>query len=220
MIYSPDSARLLSMKILSIDPGLANLGWLILNRDQDGALCVVDGGVISTAKRTKAQARNLGAETVSASNMRRARELTQEIAPLFFDSEILIMEAQSSPRSSSSASKTAYCRGALIALATLAGLQVYEVQPKALKAALCGSSSAIKGEVEAVALKRLPELARLLDAQTKGRREHLADAAGVALAWLSFEELLHRSRGLQSHSFFSDARGGSSREFTFSTALS
>jgi len=171
------------MKILSIDPGLANLGWISLHRDPHGALCVVDGGVISTAKRTKAQARKMGSETVSASNTRRTRELTQEIAALFFDSEILIMEAQSSPRSSSSASKTAYCRGALIALATLAGLKVHEVQPKALKMALTGSSSASKGEVEAVAVELLPELGGYLDSVTKMRREHLADAAGAALAW-------------------------------------
>jgi Holliday junction resolvasome RuvABC endonuclease subunit len=173
------------MKILSIDPGLANLGWISLNRGQDGGLGVVDGGVICTAKRTKAQARKLGAETVSASNMRRTRELTAQIAPLFFGSEILIIEAQSSPRSSSSASKTAYSRGALIALATLAGLQVYEVQPKALKTALTGSQSASKGEVETAVLEQLPELGVYLDSVTKMRREHLADAAGAALAWMS-----------------------------------
>jgi len=178
------------IKILSLDPGLAHTGWATFIYDPKASaassLVLVNGGVIKTVPQKK--------ETVSRSNSIRTLLLVEEILPLFKDDlTFLFMEAQSNPRSSTAATKTGYMRGAALALAHVYGLPVFEATPQAVKKALTNRISASKKEIEdAVVLETRPvgKAASLLAEHPKTRREHLADAMGVALAVLESREFL------------------------------
>jgi crossover junction endodeoxyribonuclease RuvC len=149
------------MVVLGIDPGTANTGYGVVGRD-GARLVALDGGTIVTAAGLAPGARlKIIHERVGA--------LLDEYEP-----DALAVEDLYFGANARSAFAVGQARGVVILAAGQRGLPCSSYTPQQVKAAVCGSGRAEKGQVQRM-VQRLLSLADL------PAPDHAADALAVAI---------------------------------------
>jgi len=149
------------MVVLGIDPGLAHTGYGVVAR-RGGRLVALDGGTIDTAAR-------LDAGTRLAAIHARVGELLDEHRP-----QALAVEDIYFGTNAHSAFAVGQARGVVILAAGQRGLRCWSYTPQQVKAAVCGSGRAAKGQVQRM-------VQRLLALSDLPAPDHAADALAVAI---------------------------------------
>jgi crossover junction endodeoxyribonuclease RuvC len=147
--------------VLGIDPGVANTGYGVVAHDR-GRLVALDGGVIETRAGLDAGAR-------LAAIHARVGELLDDYRPDAVAVEDLYFGANAR-----SAFAVGQARGVVILAAGQREIRCSSYTPQQVKAAVCGSGRADKGQVQRMVqtLLSLPELPA---------PDHAADALAVAI---------------------------------------
>jgi crossover junction endodeoxyribonuclease RuvC len=149
------------MVVLGIDPGTANTGYGVGAR-HGGRLVALDGGSIKTAPGLDAGER---LATIHA----RVGELLDEHGP-----DALAVEDLYFGANARSAFAVGQARGVVILAAGQRGLPCSSYTPQQVKAAVCGSGRAGKGQVQRM-------VQRLLALTDLPAPDHAADALAVAI---------------------------------------
>jgi crossover junction endodeoxyribonuclease RuvC len=149
------------MVVLGIDPGTANTGYGVVARRR-GRLVALDGGTVETDAALDQGAR-------LAIIHARVVELLDEYRP-----EALAVEDLYFGTNARSAFAVGQARGVVILAAGQRGLPCSSYTPQQVKAAVCGSGRAEKGQVQRM-VRRLLSLAEL------PAPDHAADALAVAI---------------------------------------
>jgi crossover junction endodeoxyribonuclease RuvC len=147
--------------VLGIDPGVANTGYGIVAHDR-GRLVALDGGVIETPAGDDAGAR------LAAIHLR-IGELMDGYEPDAVAIEDLYFGANAR-----SAFAVGQARGVVILAAGQRSLPCASYTPQQVKAAVCGSGRAEKGQVQRM-------VQRLLALSELPAPDHAADALAVAI---------------------------------------
>jgi crossover junction endodeoxyribonuclease RuvC len=149
------------MVVLGIDPGTANTGYGVVARD-GARLVALDGGTIVTAAGL-----DVGARLAAIHG--RVLALLDEHEP-----DALAVEDLYFGANARSAFAVGQARGVVILAAGQRGLRCSSYTPQQVKAAVCGSGRAGKGQVQRM-VQRLLSLADL------PAPDHAADALAVAI---------------------------------------
>jgi crossover junction endodeoxyribonuclease RuvC len=130
--------------VLGIDPGLANMGYAVVQIHQTTEK-VIKLGAISTEKSDK-KLKVLSSDD----NLRRAREMYKVLAAIVVEYEpaAICVEAKSFPRNASAAAKTSISWGLIAALSESRNLPVCQCSPQQIKKAMTGKVKSEKEEVQ------------------------------------------------------------------------
>lgn len=178
------------MKIVGVDPGLANLG-ISLAEHTNQFTKVLKMGLHETDK-------NVGAnETASEANFRRAGQLyvwLDELfsSPLFLDVNLIAAEAMSFPPNAANAAKMAMSWGVIASISKKYRIPVLHFTPKAIKLAVGQRNDLSKKDVQEALRLRFPDanFEELLKGILKGLWEHPFDSLGAIVASLSHNLVL------------------------------
>ena len=120
---------------LGIDPGIANTGWSICERDRSGAFNVVTGGVIRTDKRS--------------SESQRLHHIFKQITEVLVNNNpsLVVVENVYFNRNVSSALSTACVAGVCLLAGEMSNIATLSVSPQQAKSAVTGNGSASKERV-------------------------------------------------------------------------
>lgn len=180
----PDTGKV----VMGVDPGFGTGGIVLLEKfHPDFQPKVLHGEIIETSKAAKKERTNL---RVTTDDQRRYREIwakLSEISGTYHPYAVGLEAYRVFEGRGGNAWKTAVVYGGIIFWAHTANLYVTPFLPTDLKKRFCGKLSASKEEVEETLCKLIQGLRELLDSNPKGKREHLADAAGHA--YLVMEEV-------------------------------
>ena len=149
------------MVVLGIDPGTANTGYGVVARSA-GRLVALDGGTIETS------AALAPAERLAIIHAR-VGELLDAYSP-----ESLAVEDLYFGANARSAFAVGQARGVVILAAGQRGVPCSSYTPQQVKAAVCGSGRAEKGQVQRM-------VQRLLALDALPAPDHAADALAVAI---------------------------------------
>ena len=174
----------MTVKLLGIDPGLASLGWAVieLTRNTDR---LIDLGVIITEKSHKKLE-----VLVSADNLRRGREQFSALKGVLTKHHkigLIATESLSWPRNAAAIGKVGISWGVLCSHAEQWRIPMVQISPQALKKAICGIGNAPKDEVmEEISKREGYETfkAQIMAIPRKANREHPSDATAAAVACL------------------------------------
>jgi crossover junction endodeoxyribonuclease RuvC len=147
--------------VLGIDPGVANTGYGVVAHDR-GRLVALDGGVIETRAGEEPGARLTAIHA-------RVGELMDGYGPDAVAVEDLYFGANAN-----SAFAVGQARGVVILAAGQRGIPCRSYTPQQVKAAVCGSGRAGKGQVQRM-------VQTLLSLPEPPRPDHAADALAVAV---------------------------------------
>ena len=176
-----------SVNILGIDPGFASVGIVIVGMPSVGAPSLLYGDVWHTSKSSKKQ------NVLAANdNVRRTRLLARQFLSIIdqYQVKLIAAEYMSFPRNASNAAKMALCWGAISTVCeVLDPMPLLQASPQNVKKSLCDSADASKEDVWKAACVHYPNLEAMLDAQAKGDREHLGDAAAVTVTVRDSDEM-------------------------------
>ncbi len=149
------------VKVLGIDPGLANTGYGVVQR-RSGRLAALDGGVVETPSDWAVE--------------RRLVRIHQRISDLILEHQpdAVALEELYFGQNARSAFAVGQARGVVVLAAGQHGLGTHGYTPQQVKAAVCGTGRAEKDQVQRMvqALLSLTELPR---------PDHAADALAVAI---------------------------------------
>ena len=149
------------MIVLGIDPGTANTGYGVV-ASQSARLVALDGGVVETAASADPGTRLAAIHTRVADLIATYSPEAVAIEDLYFGANVR------------SALAVGQARGVTVLAAGQAGIPCWSYTPQQVKAAVCGTGRAEKGQVQRMvqALLGLDELPR---------PDHAADALAVAI---------------------------------------
>ncbi len=152
----------MDIKILGIDPGLANLGWGIINLGENNKTSFVDCGCITTSSKKDTPDR-LGI-------------LYTEISEIIdkYEPKEAVLEQIFFAKNVKSAVKVAQARGAVIAALNNYNLKIKGYSPLQIKKALVGYGRAQKDQVQFM-------VKNFLNLKKVPRSDHKTDALAVAL---------------------------------------
>lgn len=166
------------IKILGVDPALANMGLVIAKYDTvDDKLEITDMKLIQTEKRSKKDVR------VSSDDLRRAQELHTALDLYSKNMSIVFAEIPSGGQSA----RAVLGFGIAIGVVASCRIPVIEVSPREAKEAAVGTSTASKQEMIEWATSEFPD-AEWIKRKFKGKmrftskNEHLADACAIIVA--------------------------------------
>ena len=149
------------MRILGIDPGLAIVGWGIVDSDR-GKVRPVAYGAITTPAHTQIEARLLIIQNDLEALIEKYKPDEMAIEELFFNTNITTGIA------------VAEARGVLICTAHKHGIKISEYTPLQVKQAVVGYGKAEKKQVIAM-------VTTLLGLKTAPKPDDTADAIAIAL---------------------------------------
>ena len=146
---------------LGIDPGIANTGWSLCERDRNGAFTVVTGGVIRTDKRS--------------SESQRLHKIFQQIIEVLVnnDPSLLVVENVYFNKNVSSALSTAGVASICLLAGEISNIATLSISPQQAKSAVTGSGSASKERV-AKGVKQLTG--------KDFENSHINDSVAIAIA--------------------------------------
>ena len=150
------------MIILGIDPGLATLGYGVIEKDARGNCRVVDYGVVLTPKEEGLPVRLAILEEGISKILEKFKPDEVAMEELFFSKNITTGIA------------VAHARGVALLTCVKACGKLYEYTPMQIKQALTGYGRADKKQMQSV-------VASLLKLKTVPKPDDAADALGVAL---------------------------------------
>jgi crossover junction endodeoxyribonuclease RuvC len=153
------------MIVLGVDPGTANTGYGVV-QGEGGRLRALDCGVIETL--------------ASAPLARRLAEIHSDIVALIerFEADAIAVEELYFGANVRTAFAVGQARGVVLLAAGQRGLPTHSYTPQQVKAAVCGSGRADKGQVGRM-------VARLLGLPAVPTPDHAADALAVAVSALN-----------------------------------
>ncbi|MFZ4617247.1 MAG: crossover junction endodeoxyribonuclease RuvC [Rectinemataceae bacterium] len=150
-----------SHRILGIDPGLASIGWGIIEVG-DGRLHHCAHGVIETDKDESMGARLLAISNGIAGLLSEWKPASVGMETLFFWKNV------------TSAFPVAEARGAIRLTIAREGIELFDFSPTAIKQAVVGTSRADKNQVQEM-------VKLLLGLPGKPKPDHAADALAAAI---------------------------------------
>lgn len=160
--------------VLGLDPGLANMGWALVELGEDSARAL-DGGVWSTQPSKR---KVPVYEDVHARALVLWRDLFSRIGP---EVSALCVEAYSQPRAASAAAKLARVWGMVEVSAEQSGIPLLQVPPKEVRASLRLRAGASKAAIQGAVMANVKGSGGIIGDVVKTRQEHVADA--MAAAW-------------------------------------
>jgi crossover junction endodeoxyribonuclease RuvC len=166
-----------ALKILGIDPGLANMGVALFLLDPDQGYYLEDVVLITTKKDSKKRGLRQKADDV-----RRLQKVIAQFREIVlkWHPDVCSFEEAPTLRNSMAVRKVALSWGACYAVANeRPGTMTLEYGPQDLKVVVTGSKSASKAEIIETLSTRFPALAESTIPQSK--KEHVADAVAAAL---------------------------------------
>lgn len=149
------------MIVLGVDPGIANTGYGVV-AGGGSRLRALEFGVIETSAASQPEARLAEIYADVGELMTRFGVEAVAVEDLYFGANVV------------SAMAVGQARGVVLLAAGQRGVAVCAYTPQQVKAAVCGSGRADKGQVSRM-------VARLLGLQSPARPDHAADALAVAL---------------------------------------
>jgi len=165
------------MRILGIDPGIAIVGFGVLDK-QGSQLCPVQYGSIQTEAGLPVPLRLKQIFEAMQSLMETYRPDEMSVEKLFFSKNV------------TTAITVGQARGVILLAAELAGVPVYEYTPMQVKQAVTGYGGAEK--------KQIQEMTRLLlRLKEVPRPDDVADALGMAITHAQFRAFISISEGVQ-----------------------
>ncbi|MFA6450008.1 MAG: crossover junction endodeoxyribonuclease RuvC [bacterium] len=149
------------MRIVGVDPGLADSGYGVID-EKNNALSVVEYSCISTSKETPFP--------------ERLRSIYDDFARVLeeYKPESCAIEALYFAKNAKSAFQVGHARGVFILAASLAGIPVYEYTPIQVKQALVGNGRAEKSQLSYM-------VKMLLKLEEPPQPDHASDALSVAI---------------------------------------
>jgi crossover junction endodeoxyribonuclease RuvC len=157
------------LTILGIDPGTAVTGYGVVSRAADGALTLVECGVIRTSARAPLPERLTQIFEGVSELMDRHAPAAVAVEGVFFGKNVR------------TAVVLGHARGAILVAASLRGVHVAEYPPAEVKSAVVGTGRATKEQVGYM-------VKRLLRLRDQPRPDDAADGVAVAIC--------HSFRGL------------------------
>lgn len=132
-----------STVILGVDPGTAITGYGVVSRARDGAVTLLECGVIRTSS--------------SKELPDRIREIFEEIRELTdrFEPDAVSVEDVFQGKNARSALTLGHARGAILLAASLAESDIAEYTAREIKKAVAGTGSATKDQVGFMVMKHL-----------------------------------------------------------------
>lgn len=148
--------------VVGIDPGTMATGYGVVSRGTDGALSLLECGVVRT--------------TSKAPLASRIREIFEEIERVLdgFTPSAVSVENVFQGKNAHSALVLGHARGAILLAAALRDLEIHEYSPREIKKAVVGNGNATKSQVGFMVQERL----RL---RTPPRPSDAADGVAAAL---------------------------------------
>ncbi len=150
------------MIILGLDPGLATLGYGVIEKDERGNCRAVDCGVITTPKNEGLPVRLAMLEDGLKEIVKKYRPNEVAIEELFFSKNITTGIA------------VAHARGVILLTCVKSCGRLFEYTPMQIKQALTGYGKAEKKQIQLT-------VASLLKLKSVPKPDDAADALGVAL---------------------------------------
>ena len=150
------------MKILGIDPGLATLGYGVIEKDSRGVVHAVDYGVVLTPKNEPLPVRLKRLEEGLCAVIQKYQPDEIAMEELFFSKNITTGIA------------VAHARGVALLTCVKFCEKLYEYTPMQIKQALTGYGKADKKQIQSV-------VASMLRLQSIPKPDDAADALGIAL---------------------------------------
>lgn len=151
------------MRIISLDPGFDRVGVAILEQNNGSAPTLVFSACITTNAKDSFVSRIFLV-------CQRVREIIAEFNPTFFIIENLFFATNKK-----TAMRVSEARGALLYVAQLCNLEIYEYTPIEIKVAITGYGKATKDDILFMTKKLIP----LLDSKKYGDDEIDAIAVGL-----------------------------------------
>jgi len=164
--------------VIGIDPGTARTGYGLVRQTQDGALELVDFGVITTTPAIPMPQRleRLYRSLMEILALRRPQ--SGAVEKLFFQ------------RNVSTAMSVGQARGVVVLALAQANVEVHEYTPREIKQAIVGYGNASKAQMQ--------DMVRvLLGMKATPRPDDAADALAVAICHLHSQGLKNRIEGRQ-----------------------
>lgn len=149
------------MRILGIDPGLAIVGWAVLESDR-GVLYPIAFGAIRTPAHTKVESRLLTIRQDLQSVIDKYQPKEMAIEELFFNTNI------------TTGISVSEARGVILCTAYEKGLDIYEYTPLQVKQAVVGYGRAEKHQVIAM-------VTSILKLKEPPKPDDTADAVAIAI---------------------------------------
>lgn len=165
------------MKVLGIDPGLANCGWAVVEKDVNKEYKLISFGEIKTKSATTTDAKK---NSVSE----RLKTIFLELKKIFlyYKPDIVCVESQFYSKISKNMINTYLAVGVIYLLCALCKVELKEYSAKTVKLAVTGYGSASKEQ-----LKKMVKL--LLKNEKNLPSSHVNDAISVALCYLNTQEI-------------------------------
>lgn len=154
------------MRILGIDPGVADTGWAVVEQEAGtGAVRLTASGIVRTSPPTPLP--------------ERLRDIHSELAALLQEHkpDAMALEEMFFLKRADTMRSTLQARGVILLAAAQARTSVVEYNPKQVKSTLTGSGAAEKAQMQKMVQKTLGLAAPL-------RPDDTADAAAIALCHL------------------------------------
>ena len=180
------------MRVLGIDPGLASLGYALVELTSEDVI-VLSMGCVRT-KKTDAKRK----VRASDDNIERIREVFRNLYPLTDGIMAICSESQSWPRNASACAKVGMAWGVIGALSELMDVPILQVSPQQLKKVVCGDGTASKAEVAAALNTRFGRdfsIELVENGVPSSAHEHPYDALGAIVSCLD-DEVLRLARRL------------------------
>lgn len=168
----PEGSTGTPLRVLGVDPGLANLGLGVVEEVRRDARLIASKTIITTPKATQAE---------------RLLKIRQELSSFVTEHEpqALALEGQYFHHQRSVAFQVGQAVGVVLLTAAELGLPVHEYGPMQVKQALVGTGRADKAQV-AFMVRALLGLDRV------PRNSHEADALAIALTHLQSRRVMSR----------------------------
>ncbi len=161
------------MRVLGIDPGLAILGWSVIDVNGDAASLVAFGCV-----RTPAH----------VALTKRLCDLHNQLGILFEDHKPahLALETLFFVKNAKTLAQVGHARGVILLVAGQQNVDVFEYAPRQIKLALTGSGAAEKFQMQSMVQRRL-------NLKAIPQPDDAADAVAVALCHAQYAQTMGKS---------------------------
>ncbi|MCG3203466.1 MAG: Crossover junction endodeoxyribonuclease RuvC [Elusimicrobia bacterium] len=161
------------MKIIGIDPGLARLGWSVLEGSPQGVELVQYGCLETSAKLPLTK---------------RLEEVYDQLKELMHNHRptVLALETLFFVKNAKTLAQVGHSRGVILLAAGQFNLDVYEYAPRQIKMALTGFGGAEKHQMQNM-------IQRLLQLKEIPKPDDAADAVAVALCHAQYAQTMGKS---------------------------
>lgn len=161
------------MRILGIDPGLALLGWSVVDKNPQGCQ-LIQFGCLETPAHTP---------------------LTKRLAQIYDDLNVLFethkptvlaIETLFFVKNAKTLAQVGHTRGVILLAAGQANVEVFEYAPRQIKMALTGFGGAEKRQMQTM-------VQRMLNLKEMPKPDDAADAVAVALCHSQYQQAMGKS---------------------------